>query len=1189
MLFSIMTCLFYWGSAPLTFVMHTPNQISRQCRNDLFWNSVHLDPLLPRLLAPQLRHLDQHNRLGSTLPRTLLLDNCITCREPPGLPKPANRWQFSSFGIYTRRPVYVSHFSESKSIYGPCSDPPLCDDRRNPTEQMASCTGAGRVQGPRFVYKTISADRLPPSSTADLWSSPSLSCEFILAPSAESQVKGVVLSTRGAIASAELPVATEVIHESINSSTEVAPISCNHGPPTHPGSSRTDNGSSTYSGQNEMASAGHLSSPKSTLVYPRPSTDLASCAWDSPDVTSWAACRPRPRGVFSLAANNAHATPGRGKGRQVVPWVKPVPESWPCTRYNPMLPYWVAGSAEPIGRVSVASGKGLTRYMVGTGAEHCERGTSNPTLRARSYIASSSEGHSGIQPRSDFPVGHASDLLCDTQSELTPTEAKAEPNMLPDSRYSSSEVRTSDDADPSELPGSTLRCDYQFGSSLCVPLNGSPAGSDCPSCADSPGAGDRQPELNLGVLLPDEEHRSRVCSSVPTEFGLRLQDKVGTVLSDVNHAASSHCESSELCSSDSACIQPILVRTVPPKQLAGKGFFNNCTRSALPHAHGSSVPLIPMIGQGVMSAGVYGWPTSGRVCVDPPTGPAIHDCSVLGFERVIPNNGAHPTLLQPILPKQPAGEGFFSLCTTAVTQCSHIRIQDSHTYSTFRDSLSGHGTASACAFDPSSSRGIEKHVDIRPTFSTDTCSQMSLFTTPAVMQTTHTHAQDLHTHSVFREPLCGHGIASACALDSSIPDIEKHVDILPTFSTEKRSQISLSTTPAHCAGVLSTLSKPRCPPAVSDLAINQLCESNSASFALPPAHGFTPTLGSSKKLISLSECIPIDHDSIQSTLAYCAAGWYHSAPGLSNNGLFSTTPADDGYPTSPPCDVCDPGFSSQFQNSSSDLALPNNETQVFANVCAKPFGDGPLPKCPFHPSIPDESSCPHSNDRGDPLRDSSDIESSDTPHSSCIGMPLSKALPFLPPSARKFSVVYWNVATALHTDPTIRRRKFREISSLASKHDIVFLQEVHGTPARVRAIFRHLQPTHRVFTSFCTLSPSGRINPWAGGVAAIVAKQWLNNPGYTLSVKEVCKGRVLRLFYKNSCGSAAFYNVHNFGLSQDQLNKLEAETEKDRYEAERSPHFQWFFGGDNNIHESDERGHSPRSRENGPSPKRQEY
>ena len=136
----------------------------------------------------------------------------------------------------------------------------------------------------------------------------------------------------------------------------------------------------------------------------------------------------------------------------------------------------------------------------------------------------------------------------------------------------------------------------------------------------------------------------------------------------------------------------------------------------------------------------------------------------------------------------------------------------------------------------------------------------------------------------------------------------------------------------------------------------------------------------------------------------------------------------------------------------------------------------------------------------------------------------------------------WNCRSLLHFRADRRKKKVRKVISLAAPNAAVALQEVRGTIPELEALLRPLAKTHTVFASLVHGAS-------AGGVATLLPLVCRG----ALHARALVPGRVLRIVWKEGDKTWIHWNVHNFGLTDADLFRVEALLRCDIRDAAASP------------------------------------
>eukprot|EP00959_Pyramimonas_sp_CCMP1952_P308114 6448293-Pyramimonas_sp.AAC.1 len=122
---------------------------------------------------------------------------------------------------------------------------------------------------------------------------------------------------------------------------------------------------------------------------------------------------------------------------------------------------------------------------------------------------------------------------------------------------------------------------------------------------------------------------------------------------------------------------------------------------------------------------------------------------------------------------------------------------------------------------------------------------------------------------------------------------------------------------------------------------------------------------------------------------------------------------------------------------------------------------------------------------------------------------------------QKFLIVTWNahaVFGSVWGSHDLQVRAYKCVGDLMSAHDIVCMQETHGTPSDAISLEQDFKE-HRHFGSFCADQPG------AGGVVTSVRKS-LREQFENVAFSEVVKGRITPLGLYGPQASLQIINVH---------------------------------------------------------------
>ncbi len=128
------------------------------------------------------------------------------------------------------------------------------------------------------------------------------------------------------------------------------------------------------------------------------------------------------------------------------------------------------------------------------------------------------------------------------------------------------------------------------------------------------------------------------------------------------------------------------------------------------------------------------------------------------------------------------------------------------------------------------------------------------------------------------------------------------------------------------------------------------------------------------------------------------------------------------------------------------------------------------------------------------------------------------------------SVATWNANLLLNMDRKARSRKRHLLSKLLRTADIKLLQEVHGDAVGLALRFPDIPRRCHVFDS-----PG--FSSAVGGLFTCVTKRLEVSRG-GLSSSAVAPGRALRVTVTDGPRSTCVWNLHNFGLTQEQVRSV---------------------------------------------------
>ena len=118
------------------------------------------------------------------------------------------------------------------------------------------------------------------------------------------------------------------------------------------------------------------------------------------------------------------------------------------------------------------------------------------------------------------------------------------------------------------------------------------------------------------------------------------------------------------------------------------------------------------------------------------------------------------------------------------------------------------------------------------------------------------------------------------------------------------------------------------------------------------------------------------------------------------------------------------------------------------------------------------------------------------------------------------SVATWNSNALFCMEPIAARKKLAKVVSIARRHDVTFIQEVHGDISDARRLEDVLRETHKVFA--CPHASVG-----AGGLLTIIRSSFSGNFDNVLDPVFVEQGRVMAVDLVGPKGNCRLTNVHN--------------------------------------------------------------
>ena len=182
------------------------------------------------------------------------------------------------------------------------------------------------------------------------------------------------------------------------------------------------------------------------------------------------------------------------------------------------------------------------------------------------------------------------------------------------------------------------------------------------------------------------------------------------------------------------------------------------------------------------------------------------------------------------------------------------------------------------------------------------------------------------------------------------------------------------------------------------------------------------------------------------------------------------------------------------------------------------------------------------------------------------------------PLVHSISTLTFNTRALFHHVPATCALRIDYVLTLARRHDIVTLEETHGTPALVRKYFACSKSTHFVLSSFCnavSVNKNGRhhLRSDAGGIVVLIKRRLFDgckNP-YISPPDEIVKGRVLRAKLVTEHGCFTIFAIHNFGLSKENLALVKKAFQDEIDDVYKNPLTHFVLAqGDLNIREDDE-------------------
>ena len=141
-------------------------------------------------------------------------------------------------------------------------------------------------------------------------------------------------------------------------------------------------------------------------------------------------------------------------------------------------------------------------------------------------------------------------------------------------------------------------------------------------------------------------------------------------------------------------------------------------------------------------------------------------------------------------------------------------------------------------------------------------------------------------------------------------------------------------------------------------------------------------------------------------------------------------------------------------------------------------------------------------------------------------------------------IVSWNGAALFQDDPIKAARKIAILAKLSLEYDIILIQEAHGDENDLRARSPQIADSHHCHAAQAR-------NHAVGGVIALFKKEWL---GVVVPISEtIVTGRVTRTLLDDGWCTTVVYNVHNFGLTAQDVNNISTRIKADLAAVERDP------------------------------------
>lgn len=145
------------------------------------------------------------------------------------------------------------------------------------------------------------------------------------------------------------------------------------------------------------------------------------------------------------------------------------------------------------------------------------------------------------------------------------------------------------------------------------------------------------------------------------------------------------------------------------------------------------------------------------------------------------------------------------------------------------------------------------------------------------------------------------------------------------------------------------------------------------------------------------------------------------------------------------------------------------------------------------------------------------------------------------------SAITWNMRLLLHQNLEMRQQKVSTLQAFVRSHDVVAIQEVHGTLPLLQTLLCNIFRKCHVFHSFHEQAD-------ADGVVTIISTSLgACHPAAVFDSQGLVRGRVLRTVCTLNVARLFHVNIHNYGLSPQQVRSVLAAIRADLAYAAQHP------------------------------------